>query len=504
MFEVKDVDLAGRIGKLITKHGVVETPAFFPVIDAQRQEISLSSIKELGFNQIITNAYILYKRYNTPVIEKGIHNFLGFDGVIMTDSGAYQILQYGWVDIRNEEIIRFEAEIGTDIGVILDIPTGDVDKIQAEKSVLETIKRAKNAVPLLREYTDTLWVLPVQGGRYLDLVEYSAKTLRDLSGYSIYGIGSPTVFLEKYEYRTVLEIVATAKRYLQPGKPVHLFGAGHPLIIPYAVALGVDLFDSASYILYARDDRVFTDFGVEKLERLSHLPCRCKECSVDIGNLKEMEKKERIRILASHNLCMIKKYLDMTKQAIQEGRLWELLESLSRHHVRIYEAFHYLSEIPEAYSRYSPVVKGIVRGLRVYDSRSLSNPKIQIYHERIESYKPQVNKNLEELILAPLPQDPEMCPEYGDLANTSRYVFYYDPFLMIVPQELCGVYPTIHVHGPRTEIDQDHAETIAKRIVTYVGRFIKTGTKIKVIPHPYAIKLYESLRKLLDHSKNKD
>ncbi|MEB3765097.1 MAG: tRNA guanosine(15) transglycosylase TgtA [Desulfurococcales archaeon] len=470
MFEAKDADLAGRIGKLYTKTGVIETPAFFPVVDVERQEIPLKEIRELGFNQVITNAYILYKRYREKVLEQGVHSLLGFNGVIMTDSGAYQILQYGSVDITNKEIIEFEGKIGVDIGVILDIPTGDVDRLAAERSVSVTLKRVEEARRIVIDYPETLWVLPVQGGKYLDLVEYSAKKASELEEFSIYGIGSPTVFLEKYDYRTVLEIVVSAKKHLKPGKPVHLFGAGHPLIIPYAVALGVDLFDSASYILYARDDRVFTDFGVERLDRITYLPCRCGDCpDYNAEKVRNLPKKERIRILARHNLCMIKYYLDLTKQAIKEGRLWEFLESLSRHHVRLYEAFRAIYEMKDYYSKYSPRVKGVVRGIRAYDYYSMGNPRLSSYHEKIQNYTPRLGRDVKRIILAPLPLDPDHCPEPSDLERGEEYILYYDPFLIVVPQELCGVYPTIHVHRPDIDIDKGHAETVAKKILMFLN-----------------------------------
>jgi 7-cyano-7-deazaguanine tRNA-ribosyltransferase len=204
VFEVREVDLAGRIGRLYTPHGYVETPAFFPVIDVYRQEIPLSDVESLGFSQIITNAYLLYKRFGDEIREKGVHSFLGWNRVIMTDSGAYQILQYGTVDVSQEEILMFQIDIGSDISVILDIPTGDTDRPTAERSVEETIRRAREALAIV-EGSKNLWVLPVQGGKYLDLVEKSAREASKIPGYSIYAVGSPTVFLEKYDYYTVLK-----------------------------------------------------------------------------------------------------------------------------------------------------------------------------------------------------------------------------------------------------------------------------------------------------------
>ncbi len=466
MFEVREVDLAGRTGRLYTQHGVVETPAFFPVIDVYRQEVSLEDIRKSGFNQIITNAYLLYKRYGEKLVEEGLHNFLGWDGAIMTDSGAYQILQYGHVDVSQEDIIRYQASIGSDISVILDIPTGDTDRRTAERSVEITLTRAREALRLI-EGTSNLWVLPIQGGKYLDLVEGSARRAWELPLYSIYAVGSPTVFLEKYDYNTVLRIVAAAKRNLPPGKPVHLFGAGHPLIIPYAVALGIDMFDSASYILYARDDRVFTDYGVERLDRLTYLPCPCPECyGVTVEELMEMDKRKRTRILALNNLCMIKRYIDMTRQAIREGRLWELLEALSRHHPATYESLHVITENIDYIMQFSPRVKGVVRGIRAYDEISLNNPRLAYYRRRVLGleYIPRVS-GARVLLLREYPEDIEDC---SPIPGRDVYVVYYHPFLGVVPQELCGVFPTLHVHYPSAGLPGSIVRRMVDDVVSYV------------------------------------
>ncbi|MCE4625311.1 MAG: tRNA guanosine(15) transglycosylase TgtA [Desulfurococcales archaeon] len=479
MFEVREVDLAGRIGRLYTKSGTIETPAFFPVIDVARQEVNLEEVRDVGFNQIITNAYLLLKRYGEKVAEEGIHRFLGWDGVVMTDSGAYQILQYGEVAATQEEIIDYQVRIGSDISVILDIPTGDVDRASAERSVRITLERARRAVEHIRD-TPNLWVLPVQGGRFLDLVEMSAREASRLEGYSVYAVGSPTVFLERYKYRTVLKIASVARRNLPLGKPVHLFGAGHPLIIPYAVALGMDLFDSASYILYARDGRVFTDYGVERLERLHYLPCTCPHCAKrSPQELLEMPSRERTRILALHNLCMIKKYLDETKQAIKEGRLWELLEAVSRHHPSAYESFHTVAENLDLILKVSPRLRGVIRGVRGYSVESLSNPKLYYYRSKILEmrYKPKVSPH-SRVILAPYPSSIEECSP--PRLSRDPYVIYYHPLLGVVPMELCGVFPTIHVHWPSETPGGSMLSRMVEDVVSYTRRLIE-DLKVEIL-----------------------
>jgi len=478
-FEVKDVDLAGRIGVLRTRHGRVETPAFFPVIDVARQEVSVRDIKEAGFNQVITNAYLLFKRYGSLVVERGgVHRFLGFDGVVMTDSGAYQILEYGGVEASQREIIEYEKAIDSDIAVILDIPTGDVDRVRAEASVRETLARAREALALI-DPENRFWVLPVQGGRHLDLVDLSAREAASLPKYNMYGIGSPTVFLEKYMYDIVVAIVATAKRRLRGGLPVHLFGAGHPLIIPFAVALGVDTFDSASYILYARDGRYMTEWGVYRLDELEYFPCSCPVCSrYTPRELREMPREERTRLLALHNLYVIRRSVERVKQAIREGRLWEHLEETASRHFSSKNALRELIFRGSTLLELSaPRVKGVVKGVRALSRESMFNPRLARFRDsataRLLELVPQgVRVELKPLLGRP---DPARCRP-----REESYTVYYQPYTGLVPEDLCGVYPTVQMDYPARLLEREVVEDLAARLLYAYETLKARGQEVTV------------------------
>jgi 7-cyano-7-deazaguanine tRNA-ribosyltransferase len=113
-FEIKEKDLLGRIGKLKTKSGTVETPLLFPVINPSIQPIPPQKLKDtFGFQAVITNSYIIKKRYDNKPVELGLHKFLGYDGAIMTDSGAYQILVYGDIDVSKEIVAYQKASAAT-------------------------------------------------------------------------------------------------------------------------------------------------------------------------------------------------------------------------------------------------------------------------------------------------------------------------------------------------------------------------------------------------------
>src|SRR4030065_811070 len=277
--ETKEKDCLGRIGKLKTKSGAVETPLLFPVINPSIQLVSPRRLKEdFGFEAVITNAYILKKRYQDNPIQQGLHKFIDFDGTIMTDSGAYQILVYGNVEVNQTEIVKYQEQIGSDIATILDIPTGwKIDKDQATTTVQETLKRARDFFGI-KTRNDILWVGPIQGGRHLDLVAKSAGETGKLP-FQIHALGSPTEVMENYRYDVLADMILTCKIGIPMERPLHLFGAGHPSMFALAVSLGCDLFDSAAYALYARENRYMTENGTWRLSEMDYFPCQCPRCA---------------------------------------------------------------------------------------------------------------------------------------------------------------------------------------------------------------------------------
>ena len=162
LFEVRYSDLAGRIGKIKTPSGTFETPAFIPVIHPVSQSVDINFLKKLGFEAVITNAYITLKKYGDSAREKGIHKIINFDGPIMTDSGGYQVLEYGSIEPEPSFIAQFESDIKSDICVPLDKPTGyGLRHEVAEMYVNETIKNSQETLNLIRSNNNgnSVWVV---------------------------------------------------------------------------------------------------------------------------------------------------------------------------------------------------------------------------------------------------------------------------------------------------------------------------------------------------------
>lgn len=333
IFEILHKDCAGRIGRLETRHGIIETPTIMPVVNPNIQTIKASELKQFGAQVIITNSYIIYRKpeLRERALKEGLHSLIGFDGPIMTDSGSYQLSIYGEVEVNNKEIVEFQQNIGSDIGVPLDIPTPpDVSRMRAESELEQTIFREKEALGLKK---DMLLAAPVQGSTFSDLRERCACELSALD-FDIFPLGAVVPLMESYRYCDLVDVIAASKKGLSAAAPVHLFGAGHPMMFSLAVAMGCDLFDSASYALYAKDGRYMTTRGTYHVENLKYLPCSCPVCSShDASELFESEKREEL--LARHNLYVTFEEIREVKQAIHEGSLWELVEQRCRAHPQL-------------------------------------------------------------------------------------------------------------------------------------------------------------------------
>jgi 7-cyano-7-deazaguanine tRNA-ribosyltransferase len=488
-FEIKDKDLLARIGKLKTKSGTVETPLLFPVINPNIQPVSPRKLKEtFGFKAVITNAYILKKRFQNKPIEQGLHKFLDFDGTVMTDSGAYQILVYGSVEMNQTEIVEYQERIGSDIATILDIPTSwKVTKTQAAKTVEETLRRAKEFFKT-KTRDDILWVGPVQGGHHLDLVAKSAVETGKLP-FQIHALGSPTEVMENYRFDVLTDMIMTAKTNLPVERPLHLFGAGHPMMFSLAVALGCDFFDSAAYALYARENRYMTENGTWRLSELDYFPCPCPRCASETPKeVMEKTPKERETFLAEHNLYVCHAELKRIKQAIRDGKLWEHLEMRAHAHPALFTALKKLKNHGDFIEKYSPTVKR--SGLFFFSSVGLARPQVVHYRNRmLERYCPPENARV--LVLVPQTRKKPFhkAHEFNRLKQVSKRLgeelsgnvhvcFYAAPF-GVIPLELDEVYP-LSQHEIALPLDRETVDYVAAQVSDYIKR---TRYKTVVLLH---------------------
>ncbi len=385
IFEILDKDAGGRIGRLRTPHGTVETPTVMPVINPNIQLIPPKEMRNFGAEILITNSYIIYRKeeLKSVALEKGLHGLLNFDGPIMTDSGSFQLSVYGSVEVTNEEILGFQQKIGSDIIVPLDIPTPpDVHYRRAEEELTVTAERLEAARKFIQG--EQLLAGPVQGSTYPELREKAASHLRDLN-FEVYPLGAVVPLMEAYRYGELVDVIAASKKGLSPASPVHLFGAGHPMMFALAVALGCDLFDSAAYALYAKDGRYITVNGTYHVEKLNYLPCSCPICSrYTAEELKKADNREEL--LGKHNLYATFAEIRLIKQCIKDGKLLELVEQRCRTHPKLLDGLKKLYTHSSWLEQLDPATKGTYF---YCGPESSSRPEVLRFGKRLDRFSLQ-------------------------------------------------------------------------------------------------------------------
>ena len=441
MFELKERDGLARICELRTRRGTIKTPALLPVVNPNQMTIPPAEMRErFGVEILITNSYVIWNdpRLRERIEGSDVHSLLGFDGPIMTDSGTFQNYVYGDVEVEPTEIVKFQSEIGSDIGTILDVfSEPDFTEQQAAAAAEETVSRGRGSVALKG---DMLLAGPVQGGIFPALREKCAKDLSELD-FDVHPIGGVVPIMEGYRYSTLVDVVMASKRGLNPSRPVHLFGAGHPMMFPLAVLMGCDMFDSASYAKYAREERIMYPTGTRLLRDLHDLACSCPACSkTSVEELMSMEKPERTRRLAEHNLHVSLRELKKVKNAIHEGSIWEMVEMRARAHPALLDALKTLVRHDKHLERFEPVSR---RGAFFYcGPESHDRPTVSRYRERFFSrYRRTETKVLVGFEDSDKPYSRTYSSEIAAISKKVDASFLVASFFGPVPMELDHMYP---------------------------------------------------------------
>ena len=225
----KDKDGKARSGVLSTGHGDVETPVFMPVAtQASVKAISQEDLERLGTKAILSNSYHLYLRPGTDLIKAagGLHKFMDYKGMILTDSGGFQVLSMS--DLRKvddegvtfrshidgsehrltaEKVIEIQSDLGSDCWTTLDeCPPYPSTEAQAEQALNRTMTWTDRSVTALNRAKDAglkpLFFPILQGGFFPDLrkraVDISGKSplgRRLIGGFSIGEPGAHLVHL---------------------------------------------------------------------------------------------------------------------------------------------------------------------------------------------------------------------------------------------------------------------------------------------------------------------
>jgi 7-cyano-7-deazaguanine tRNA-ribosyltransferase len=384
-FELRERDGLARLGRFSTPHGPVETPALLPVVhpDPARQPIPPKEIRRrFGLNALITSAYITWR---TPPLKdvaeaRGIHALLDFDGPVMTDSGAFQQHAYGHVEVTDEAIFSFERRIGSDIPTVLDHFTEpEASEAEAERALAETTERARRARQLHRG----LLAVPVQGGLHAPLRYRSAVEASETG--DVLAVGGVVPLMEQYRFADLARVLIAVRPGLSPGAAVHLFGTGHPMTFAFAALFGVDLFDSAAYLKFARRQALMFPDGTIPLEEIREPVCRCALCeAVPLPEVAGLPEAQRTVHLAEHNLLQCAQEISQVRQAIRDGTLWELAERRASAHPALQAG---LRTVVRGVRTFLPTEPESRRAFRVVGPTSGLRPSVIRFLARVEQWK---------------------------------------------------------------------------------------------------------------------
>jgi queuine tRNA-ribosyltransferase len=370
----QDRESKARRGRLSTARGTIETPAFMPVgTQGSVKAVSPHELRELSAQIILGNTYHLFVRPGLDVIKHfgGLHNFMNWDGSILTDSGGFQIFSLvklrkitddgvqfqnhidgGRAFISPEIAMEIQSALGSDIAMVLDecIPYPSEYDYAAKSAELTTrwAKRCKAAhsailseVERSRAFTPTVSAQDsstslrlagnnggqrqllfgiVQGGTFEDLRRASAQAIveMDFDGYAVGGVsvGEPE--------DEMMQAIESAEPFLPENKPRYAMGLGTPPQLLQMIARGMDMFDCVLPTRLARNGTAFTAAGTINLknaefavdERPIEENCACPACREFMrGYIRHLIKAEEIlglRLITLHNLHF---YLNLMKQA---------------------------------------------------------------------------------------------------------------------------------------------------------------------------------------------
>ena len=273
----KDSASSARLGRMVTAHGTVQTPAFMPVgTQGTVKSMLPEEIKNCGAEIILSNTYHLYLRPGHTIIQNlgGLHKFMNWPGPILTDSGGFQVFSLGalrkitpdgvmfrsHIDgsrhfLTPQKAIEIQEALGSDIMMCLDECTPYPATIaETEKSLNLTAKWAHLCKNYKKSNGQALFGI-IQGGSYLDLRKQSLeKTVPlDFDGYALGGVsvGEPKDIMYK--------ITDSIAPLLPANKPRYLMGVGTPEDIVFGISCGIDMFDCVIPTRCARHGLLFTN-----------------------------------------------------------------------------------------------------------------------------------------------------------------------------------------------------------------------------------------------------
>ena len=348
-YRVERSDGRARAGLLTFERGEIPTPCFMPVgTQGTVKSLTPEDLQSIGSRIILANAYHLYLRPGTEVMEEvgGLHRFMHWDRPILTDSGGFQVFSLARINRVEDEGVTFQSHIdgsrhlltperaveiqtvlGSDIMMALDeCPAGQADRPTARAALNRTIlwleRCGARHADLVAEGARPGLLFPiVQGASFGDLRAESLSRTLDLAEWPGLGIGGLSVGEPKDVTLEMLDVLEPA---MPPALPRYLMGVGYPEDLVEAVRRGVDMFDCVAPTRNGRNGTAFTRDGRLNVKRadLAHDPrpldpdCRCECCRnytrAYLRHLFVADELLGLRLLSLHNLAFL---IDLAAEA---------------------------------------------------------------------------------------------------------------------------------------------------------------------------------------------
>ncbi len=350
----KDFSTNARLGIVKTFHGIFRTPAFMPVgTQGTVKTILPSLLKDAGAEIILSNTYHLYVRPGLEIIKKnkGLHNFMGWEGPILTDSGGYQVFSLSKLRRVSENgalftshfdgrkimftpelVMEIQKVLGSDIAMIFDecIPYPS-SKSNARKAMELTLRWEERFKKVHRIKKKQAVFGIIQGGMYKDLRRESVERTVKL-GFDGYAIGGVSVGEPKDLLYEFAEYTAS---FLPENRPRYLMGVGYPQDIVEAVGYGIDMFDCVLPTRYGRNGTAFTNRGLVVVRNGKYKgdtspldkECGCYTCRnfsrSYIRHLFNCNEVLGPMLTSYHNIYFYLGLMRNIRKAIKEGRYIE-------------------------------------------------------------------------------------------------------------------------------------------------------------------------------------
>lgn len=348
-YQLLHQDGNARYGTLSTNYGTFFTPMFMPVgTQATVKTLDPRELKEVSSAVILSNTYHLWLRPGEDIVEKagGLHQFMNYDGPILTDSGGFQVFSLANPKNISEEGVIFKSHLNgeklfltpeksiaiqnkldSDIAMSFDecIPYPATYEY-AKKSTERTLRWAKRGLAVHQNENQSLFGI-VQGGEYQELREWSAKETAKLP-FDGFSIGGTSVGEDK---KTMYKMIDDGIRYLPKDKPRYLMGVGEPIDILEGVERGIDMFDCVLPTRLARHGHAFTRTGKINLKNAKYKEdftpvdesCDCYACQnytkAYIRHLIIANETLGQRLLSIHNIRFLIHLTEEIRESIQNN-----------------------------------------------------------------------------------------------------------------------------------------------------------------------------------------